>query len=92
MSGFAPEMVENLQDYVTGNRSQIASSEFCVCMDCRERFPPESIEWFLNEGDGTAVCPKCGNDAVVGDAYGLPISDPAFLDAVHRRWFSAGGL
>ncbi|MFT3723451.1 MAG: hypothetical protein QM773_07665 [Hyphomonadaceae bacterium] len=79
-------MVENVQDYVTGNRKQIAASTFCVCMDCRERFPPEGVERFLNEGPGTAVCPACGNDAVVGDASGLPIGDPAFLDAAQARW------
>jgi hypothetical protein len=81
-------MVEDLQDYVTGNCEQIASSEFCVCMDCRKPFPPGRVERFLNEGDGTAVCPEGGNAAVVSDASGLPSGDPAFLDAVHARWFS----
>jgi hypothetical protein len=35
----------------------------------------------------TALCPKCGVDAVIGDKSGLPITTE-FLTTMHGMWFS----
>jgi hypothetical protein len=37
----------------------------------------------------TALCPKCGIDAVIGSASGYPISRE-FLAEMHRHWFDDG--
>ncbi|MEQ1784259.1 MAG: cytoplasmic protein [Hyphomonadaceae bacterium] len=89
MSSFSPGMVENLMKFTTANREQVEASDLCVCMDCQEYFPSGTVERFLR--DGTAFCPSCGNDAVVGDASGLPIFDAGFLDAVNSQWFMPPG-
>lgn len=34
----------------------------------------------------SAICPKCQCDTVLGSASGYPVSDPAFLKAMHNRW------
>jgi hypothetical protein len=40
--------------------------------------------------DGScAVCPRCGIDSVIGDASGLPVAEPAFLDEMNRHWFGS---
>jgi len=34
----------------------------------------------------TAICPNCAFDMVIGDASGLPISDPSFIAAIEARF------
>ena len=36
----------------------------------------------------TAMCPKCGIDAVIGDASGYPVADAEFLERMRRHWFN----
>jgi hypothetical protein len=45
------------------------------------------VESWLSEGDGTAICPICQIDSVIGDASGLPVEDRAFLKSMHELWF-----
>ena len=35
---------------------------------------------------GTALCPNCGTDAVIGDRSGYPI-EPSFLTRMNEAWF-----
>lgn len=35
---------------------------------------------------GTALCPYCGIDSVIGESSSFPIT-PEFLKAMHRYWF-----
>ena len=35
---------------------------------------------------GTAVCPYCGIDAVIGESSGYPIT-AEFLKRMRKRWF-----
>jgi len=41
----------------------------------------------MEELDGTALCPHCGIDSVIGSASGYPVSEPQFLKAMHDHWF-----
>lgn len=47
----------------------------------RQPAPPPHI------GPKTAICPKCGTDAVIGSETGCPVTSEAFLKAMHTRWF-----
>ena len=58
----------------------------CGCSYCRTTFPPESIDTWLNEGSGTAVCPHCGIDSVIPATEVYPLT-PELLDAMHAYWF-----
>jgi len=49
-------------------------------------FPPNEIDRWLKEGSGTAMCPKCGIDAVIGSASGFTIT-PEFLQQMRAFWF-----
>jgi hypothetical protein len=45
-------------------------------------------EWIDGPGaEGTALCPNCGIDSVIGDASGLPVADAGFLDEMNAHWF-----
>jgi hypothetical protein len=68
------------------HRRQVQASERCGCFYCLAVFKPQTIEEWLDEGDGTAVCPKCGIDSVIGSAAGYPITRE-FLERMHRHWF-----
>ena len=68
------------------HRAEIEASTLCGCFFCRCTFAPGVIfEWC--DGDQTALCPRCGVDAVLGDKSGFPISEE-FLLAMFQYWFS----
>lgn len=68
------------------HRAEIQASEICGCFYCLSIFPPDDIEIWLNEGDGTALCPKCGIDSVIGSVAGFPITSE-FLTKMKAHWF-----
>jgi hypothetical protein len=76
-----------LHRHTRANRMELEASEVCGCIACeRIYFPSEIVGWLE---DGTAVCPHCGVDAVVGSASGIPVM-PGVLRRAHERWFLVG--
>lgn len=72
------------------HRARIEASLRCgcfCCFCCFAGFAPAEIDEWTDDGE-TALCPRCGIDAVLGDA-GDFAPDAAFLQAMHRRWFDA---
>jgi hypothetical protein len=70
------------------HREIILRSELCGCQLCRHLFRPDEIEEWIDETDGvgqTALCPKCGLDAVIGSASPFP-EDLKLLSELARRW------
>jgi hypothetical protein len=72
----------------TRNRDSIGRSRQAGCFYCLRVYPAkEVVEWVAErDGSGTAICPRCGIDSVVGDGSGFPVTDD-FLKAMHTRWF-----
>ncbi|MFO7569244.1 MAG: hypothetical protein R6W75_05555 [Smithellaceae bacterium] len=68
------------------HRAIITESEFCACFHCENKFPPKDIETWVVE-ENTAMCPKCGIDAVIGSDSGLPIEDSVFLKEANVFFF-----
>src|SRR5262249_35992236 len=54
-------------EYSSHHRGELERSEKCGCFYCLAVFTPRDITHWLNEGDGTALCPHCTVDSVVGD-------------------------
>jgi hypothetical protein len=76
-----------LHRHTRANRMELEASEVCGCIACEWiYFPSEVVRWLE---DGTALCPHCGVDAVVGSASGIPIM-PGVLRRAHERWFLVG--
>jgi hypothetical protein len=73
------------------HRDELLASEQCGCFYCLATFPPADIRRWADackdrpEGD-TAVCPRCGIDAVIGSASGYPLT-AEFLGRMHQHWF-----
>ncbi|PIU04938.1 MAG: cytoplasmic protein [Methylobacterium sp. CG08_land_8_20_14_0_20_71_15] len=65
---------------------EVRSSPLCGCFYCLETFAPdEVVEWI--DDDSTALCPRCGVDAVIGEMSGYPVGNAVFLRAMHQLWF-----
>lgn len=68
------------------HRAELTASEWCGCFHCLAIYPPGDIQAWIDEGDGTALCPRCGIDSVLGDASGFPI-EAGFLRRMQQHWF-----
>ena len=72
------------------HRDEVLASRTCGCFYCLAVFGPSEIrEWVDEDGNGvgcTALCPRCGIDAVIGANAGVPI-EHAFLAKMRAYWF-----
>ncbi|RUM18058.1 cytoplasmic protein [Rhizobium vallis] len=68
------------------HRAEIEASALCGCFHCCASFRPAEIKDWLDD-NRTALCPRCGIDAVIGDASGLPVMTVDFLKQMNRHWF-----
>ena len=72
--------------HCTKHSDEIQASSLCGCFSCLKVFSPLDIEsWF--EAEGTALCPYCSVDAVIGDKSGYPITN-TFLAEMRKKWFA----
>lgn len=83
--------------YTTNNWAQIGASRLCGCCSCVQIFPAEEVvAWTgldmhnMNDPKAvdaqTALCPRCGTEAVIGDKSGFPIH-ASFLIRMNEAWF-----
>jgi hypothetical protein len=76
-------------DHCFKNRKEVEQSASCGCFHCKKTFASSEIEDWTDEGE-TALCPKCGLDAVLGDKGVSRAADEDFLRQMRRQWFGAG--
>ncbi len=67
------------------NRVAIAAGERCGCFHCCAEFASGEIAEWADDGM-TALCPRCGIDAVIPLAPGI---DAAFLERMQARWWKS---
>jgi len=65
------------------HRDALATAERCGCFHCCAEFDPAAITEWVDAGT-TALCPRCGIDAVIPLRPGM---DEAFLRRMKARWF-----
>ena len=74
------------------NREELKASRLCGCIWCLEVYPASEIsQWHQEDINGveqTAICARCNNDAILGDAAGFPLS-AEFLTAMRNYWMEA---
>lgn len=75
------------------HRADLEASTVCGCFCCLSLFPPAEItEWMDEEGgEETALCPRCGIDAVIGDGSGFPVSQLLLIE-MSTVWFQSDGV
>lgn len=85
------------RDHVTAHiwsnnhMKELQNDKVCGCFYCMRIYSPSEItEWLIFDNDcdreGTAVCPYCGIDSVIGESSGYPITKE-FLQKMNRYWF-----
>lgn len=73
--------------YCINNRSQLEKDTKCGCFYCLKIFDPIEITEWLEDETGTALCPHCGIDSIIGNYTGFPITTD-FLKKMNEHWFS----
>lgn len=77
--------------FSSNHKPELEKDKRCGCFYCLSVFEPKEIEeWIISNNDcdrrGTAVCPYCGIDSVIGESSGYPITEK-FLKEMHHIWF-----
>ncbi len=76
--------------YSSNHRAELEKDRVCGCFYCLKIFDPKEIEEWLDHenGDplGTAICPYCGIDSVIGESSQYPITEE-FLQEMKNYWF-----
>lgn len=70
---------------------QLEKDKRCGCFYCFAIFDPVEIEeWIVEDNpcdsQGTAICPYCGIDSVIGESSGFPLTEE-FLKKMRDYWF-----
>ena len=81
-------------DYSCNHMEQLKKDRICGCFYCLHVFSPQEINFWLISDDesntadtyGTAICPYCGIDSVIGESSGFPITKE-FLQQMKEYWF-----
>lgn len=77
--------------FSSNNMEQLKKDTVCGCFYCLRIFDPSEIEeWIIDDNPcdrkGTALCPYCGIDSVIGESSGYPISKE-LLTQMNEYWF-----
>lgn len=84
------EELEKAHRYSSNNKPDLQHDKICGCFCCLEIFDPKKVEYMQADNDcdrlGTAVCPYCGVDSVIGESSGFPITKE-FLQEMQKKWF-----
>ena len=72
--------------YCTNNKEDLRNDLVCGCFYCLEIYSPREITEWIPDAKGTALCPYCGVDSVIGKSSGFPITKE-FLTEMNGYWF-----
>ena len=70
------------------HKAQLLKDKKCGCFYCLRIFDPAEIEEWIDDESGTAICPYCGIDSIIGESSGYPITNE-FLKEMSDYWFSS---
>jgi hypothetical protein len=94
----SPADLAAIHKYSSRHRERVLTSAQCGCFYCQALFAPSEIvdwvDWTEGAPEGeeldmgkTALCPRCGIDAVLPSEIPGVVLNPALLAAMHKHWF-----
>ena len=89
---YSEDDVIKAHHFSSGNMPALKKDKLCGCFYCLEVFSPTEITEYLQDDDtlidkdGTALCPYCGVDSIIGQNSGYPITK-TFLSKMKKYWF-----
>ena len=72
--------------FASNHRELLRNDRVCGCFYCQKIFSPAEIENWVEDSGGTAICPYCGIDSIIGEGSGYPITED-FLLEMNEYWF-----
>ncbi len=77
--------------FSANHKPELEKDRICGCFYCLSIFNPSEINsWIFADNSidkrGTAICPHCGIDSVIGESSGFPITKE-FLREMRDYWF-----
>ena len=73
-------------EHCKNNKQSLMNDTVCGCFYCLEIFSPAEITEWIADTKGTALCPYCNVDSVIGESSGYPITK-GFLEEMKKYWF-----
>ncbi|MBE5738328.1 MAG: cytoplasmic protein [Clostridiales bacterium] len=80
------DRLEYAHQFSKNNKKGLLSDKNCGCFYCLEIFNPIEITEWVPDSEGTALCPYCGVDSIIGEYTGLSITKK-FLSEMNEYWF-----
>ena len=77
--------LQKLHTYCSHNRNNIMLADKCYCFHCKMAMDHEEIVDYIDNGQ-TALCPKCGIDAIIPDSIDESLDDE-IIAQMHEYWF-----
>ena len=68
--------------YSSNHKASLLKDTKCGCFFCLKIFSPT----WIDDVEGTAICPYCGIDSIIGESSGYPITTE-FLSEMNKYWF-----
>ena len=72
--------------FCENNKPALKADRKCGCFHCMKIYDPKEIVDWISDTEGTALCPYCGIDSVIGESSGYPITEE-FLLEMNSYWF-----
>lgn len=76
----------NAHEFSYNHKEQLQKDKKCGCFYCLTIFSPKEIVEWIDDALGTAICPYCGVDSIIGESSGYPITKE-FLTKMKKFWF-----
>ncbi|EHQ91688.1 hypothetical protein [Desulfosporosinus youngiae] len=73
-------------EFSSNHKEQLSKDKICGCFYCLKIYNPNEIEEWIKDINGTAICPYCGIDSVIGESSGYSIT-VEFLSKMKKYWF-----
>ena len=72
--------------FSSNHKEELQKDKLCGCFYCLKIFDPKEIKFWIKDTNGTALCPYCGIDSVIGAHSGFPVTTE-FLSEMRKYWF-----
>ena len=72
--------------YSSNHKASLLKDTKCGCFFCLKIFSPTEIEEWIDDIEGTAICPYCGIDSIISESSSYPITTE-FLSEMNKYWF-----
>ena len=73
-------------EFSANHKKDLKNNSVCGCFYCLEIFDPREITDWIRDKTGTAICPYCGIDSIIGESSGYLITTE-FLKKMCDYWF-----